>query len=271
LQSDFGNVDPDMDNFIRVTPPPEHGMRFDDEGFKKALRTELGDFKPGVVVIDPFTNVARDSKQGDYSDAFMAIRECMPRGVDEPAIVIVAHTRKPKIGERSNGTALLNELLGSIKLASVSRAAFVMQAATTDTTDNRVIWNCCKNNDGEKGARTAWRRADGVFTSCPDFDWEEFDKGPEQKNSAVTREHLDTIFAGGKRLLLKEAVQALIAEAPCASSTAYKALEADGKFEKYLRHSDGLIEWSSKGFSEPDSGRIYIGNKLINNSSVPNP
>jgi len=33
----------------------------------------------------------------------------------------------------------------------------------------------------------------------------------------------------------------------------------------------GMLEWSSKGFSEPDSGRIYIGKKLINNSSIPNP
>jgi len=272
LKSDFGNVDPEMDEFIRVTPPPEHGMRFDNEGFKEALRGELEDFKPGVVVIDPFTNVARDSKQGDYSDAFIAIRECLPSGADEPAIIIVAHTRKPKVGERTNGTALLNELLGSIKLGAVARSAFVMQAATTDTTDNRVVWNCCKNNDGDKGPRTAWRREDGVFAYCQNFDWEEFDSGPEQKRRAVRKEHLDSIFGGGERRMTRAvAAKALMSEAVCDQSTAYDALKLLGEFKENLREVDGMLEWSSKGFSEPDSGRIYIGKKLINNSSIPNP
>ena len=25
-----------------------------------------------------------------------------------------------------------------------------MQAASDDTTDNRVVWTCCKNNDGDR-------------------------------------------------------------------------------------------------------------------------
>ena len=37
--------------------------------------------------------------------------------------------------------------------------------ATSDTTDNRVVWTCCKNNDGEKGPRTSWLRENGRFTT----------------------------------------------------------------------------------------------------------
>ena len=74
---------------------------------------------------------------------------------DAPALGIVAHTRKPKTDERASGRALLNLLAGSYVLGSVPRTVFVMQAASDDTTDNRIVWTCCKNNDGELGRRSA--------------------------------------------------------------------------------------------------------------------
>ena len=33
LQSDFADIDPELDDYIRVTPPPEYGMRFETEEF----------------------------------------------------------------------------------------------------------------------------------------------------------------------------------------------------------------------------------------------
>ena len=261
LQSDFADVPPELDEYIRVTPPPEYGMRFESEEFKSALADTLKEFKPGVVVLDPFTNIARDCKQGDYSDAFDAIRECMPGGDDAPAIVIVAHTRKPKAGERANGTSLLNELLGSVKLGSVARAAFVMQAATDDTTDNRIVWTCFKNNDGEKGPRTAWRRENGIFSPCHDFDWTEFDKGPEHPRQAVNRLHVSAVFSGGyERMPRAEAAKKLMAEAGCSKSTAYDALATNGKFADNLKEANGLLEWISSGDSETDSAGNSAGN-----------
>jgi len=257
LQSDFADIHPELDDFIRITPPPEYGMRFDCDEFKEALKDYLNQFKPGVVVLDPFTNIARDCKQGDYSDAFDAIRECLPKGENMPAVVVVAHTRKPKVGERANGTALLNELLGSVKLVSIARAAYVMQAATTDTTDPRVVWTCCKNNDGEKGPRTAWRRENGIFTPCPDFDWEEFDNGPERQKQGLNRLHLREVFEGGAiKLPRAEAAKRLMASASCSKTTAYDALQATGRFADELKETAGQLEWVGMEFPEETSGGI---------------
>ena len=57
-----------------------------------------------------------------------------------------------------------------------------MQAASDDTTDNRVVWTCCKNNDGDLGARSAWERRNGLFAPVADFDWTAFD-APEKDNA----------------------------------------------------------------------------------------
>src|SRR5580700_5072634 len=108
-------------------------------------------------------------------ETFESIRSIIPAGDDGPAIGIVAHTRKPQVGERSSGRALLNLLAGSYVLGSVPRCVFIMQAASDDVTDNRVVWTCCKNNDGELGRRSAWERCNGLFTPVQDFDWDAFE------------------------------------------------------------------------------------------------
>jgi hypothetical protein len=64
---------------------------------------------------------------------------------------------KPRTEERANGRALLNLLAGSYVIGSVPRAVFIMQAASDDTEDKRIVWTCCKNNDGELGARSVCR------------------------------------------------------------------------------------------------------------------
>ena len=99
----------------------------------------------------------------------------MPAGNDKPAIGIIAHTRKPKAEERHSGRALLNLLAGSYILGSVPRTVWVLQAASSDGEDTRVIWTCCKNNDGDLGPRTAWVRQNGLFQPLPEFDWVSFD------------------------------------------------------------------------------------------------
>jgi hypothetical protein len=47
---------------------------------------------------------------------------------------------------------------------------FVMQSASDDVAEDRIVWRCCKNNDGELGDRLAWIRCDGLFDSVSDFD-----------------------------------------------------------------------------------------------------
>ena len=60
-----------------------------------------------------------------------------------------------------------------------------MQAASDETTDNRVVWTCCKNNDGELGPRSAWERRSGLFALVHDFDWETFDAPEKDKRELI--------------------------------------------------------------------------------------
>jgi len=112
----------------------------------------------------------------------------IPAGENGPAIGIVAYTHKPKIGERSSGRSLPNLLAGSYVLGSVPRCVFIMQSASGDVSETRVVCTCCKNNDGELGERSAWTRCNGLFTPVSDFDWETFDNpekcdGPTWQNT----------------------------------------------------------------------------------------
>jgi hypothetical protein len=127
-------------------------------------------------IIDTWNAAARDEKARNYQDTFNLIRQVVAAGNDGPAIGIVKHTRKPQSDERANGRALLNLLAGSYVLGSVPRTVFVMQAASDDVTDDRIVWTCCKNNDGELGKRSAWIRRNGLFDALTDFDWEAWNK-----------------------------------------------------------------------------------------------
>ncbi|MGY8687240.1 MAG: hypothetical protein ACKVHP_05810, partial [Verrucomicrobiales bacterium] len=92
----------------------------------------------------------------------------------------------------------MNTIAGSYVLASVPRAAFVLQPASDDTEDNRVVWTCCKNNDGELGPRTAWERQNGLFGEVEEFDWEAFDNVGERskRRPPVTPDLLKEILRG---------------------------------------------------------------------------
>lgn len=153
LKNEFADLDcATLDEFVRVCSPPPFGFAFDKLAFCDLLRREIENFQPDVFILDPFNRLARDDKAKDYAQAFEELLAVLPNGDDAPALGIVAHTRKPRAEERANGRALLNLLAGSYVIGSVPRAVFIMQAASDDTTDSRIVWTCCKNNDGEMGS-----------------------------------------------------------------------------------------------------------------------
>jgi hypothetical protein len=149
-------------------------------------------FGPEVILFDPWNAIARDERARDYLGAFQIIREVFPSGDAGPAIGIVAHTRKPTVGERANGRALLNLLSGSYTLGAIPRCVWVMQNASDETDETRVVWTCCKNNDGELGKPTAWVRQNGLFTQVHNFDWDNWNEG--NKEGAVPIEEVAGIL-----------------------------------------------------------------------------
>ena len=243
LKRDFDALDiPELDEFLCVCTPPPYGLRFDRPEFRAQLRRAVRRFKPDVVVLDPWNAVASEDKQKDYMAAFDAVRSVLPTGDDRPALVIVAHTRKPNAAERTSGAGLLATLAGSYVLGSVPRAAFVVQRASNDTMDRKLVWTCCKNNDGEMGQRTAWQRANGLFEAVFDFDWKAFDDVDKGGKRKIEEEHMEEAFSMGKPMTKPEAVSAIIAQG-FQRSAAYEAIKGDGRFSDHLSDQGGLLSW----------------------------
>ncbi len=235
--------DPALDEFIRVSEPPAFGMAFKSLEFQQALAAWVAEFKPDVLVLDPWNAIAHDDAQRDYREAFESIRAALPKGDDAPAIVIVAHTRKPKGDFRATGRNLLNELAGSHVLGSVARCAFALQPASEEEADDRVVWSCCKNNDGELGSRSAWHRRNGLFAPCPDFDWEGFDKPRGEERAGVTEAHMEQLFANGRRIARSFAVKELMDLTQLKQAACYNALSPSGRFKDHLREEEKLLFW----------------------------
>jgi hypothetical protein len=244
LKNEFADLDcTTLDEFVRVCSPPPFGFAFDKLAFCDLLRREIENFQPDVFILDPFNRLARDDKAKDYAQAFEDLLSVLPTGDDAPALGIVAHTRKPRTDERANGRALLNLLAGSYVIGSVPRTVFVMQAASDETTDNRIVWTCCKNNDGELGARSAWERRNGLFVPVENFDWKVFDADGEKRRT-VNLDDLDALFEGGKRQLARNAaVDQLMEQTSLGKTACYQALKQDGKFGEHLKEHEGLLEF----------------------------
>ena len=183
LKLEFTDLNcPQLEDYLLITPPPPFGLCFDRAEFRDQLKMAADVFQPQLVVIDPWNAAARDDRQKDYLDTFNDIRSVFPPGFDGPSIGIAAHTRKPYPNERASGRALLNLLAGSYVLGSIPRCVWVVQAASDDVSDERIVQTCCKNNDGQLGPRSAWMRHNGLFVPVDTFDWEEFDH-PESKSN----------------------------------------------------------------------------------------
>ena len=244
LKNEFADLDcTALDEFVRVCSPPPFGFAFDRLDFCDQLRREIEKFQPDVFILDPFNRLAHDDKAKDYSQAFDDLLSVLPTGDDAPALGIVAHTRKPRADERTSGRALLNLLAGSYVIGSVPRTVFVMQAASDDTTDKRIVWTCCKNNDGELGAHSAWERRNGLFVPVENFDWKTFDTDGEKRRT-VSLDDLDALFEGGKRQLARNAaVEQLMEQTGLGKTACYQALKPGGKFSQHLNEHEKLLEF----------------------------
>jgi hypothetical protein len=242
LKMEFSDLDCDaVEKFIRVTPPPPYGLCFDRYEFRDQLAAQIAEFDPAVLIIDPWNAASRDDKAKGYLETFEDVRRVIPASDMAPSIGILAHTRKPQLGERSSGRALLNLLAGSYVLGSIPRCVFILQSASDEVTDNRVVWTCCKNNDGELGARSAWERCNGLFTPVYNFEWKKFDN-PEGEKREITAAIMGEVF-NGEELTRSDAKDRLMAKG-FGRSAAYEALELTGRFGSNLsKNKKGQLKW----------------------------
>jgi hypothetical protein len=247
LKLEFSEIGAEgLDESIKVSAPPPFGMAFGHVEFRMTLAEVLDGFKPDLFIFDPWNSAAQDDTQRDYLHTYQLMKDILPKGDYAPAVLIVAHTRKPKVGERANGRNLLNLLAGSYVLGSIPRSVFILQPATDDPTDDRVVWTCCKNNDGPLGDRTAWHRRNGLFVPCEDFEWTEFDNPEGEGRRTVTQAHMEKLFENSRRLERKHAAQELQEISGLKHSACYNALSLSGRFSAHLKEDpEGLLYWLS--------------------------
>ena len=142
----------------------------------------------------------------------------------------------------------MNEVSGSHLIGSVARCVFVMESANDSETEDRVVWACAKNNDGELGARTAWYRRNGLFAPCNDFPWDEFEEGAKNTAGKITEVDMEKLFQNGFRTIARKlAVDELAMQTSASKSTCYNALQETGRFAEHIQKgSDGLLTWNPK-------------------------
>jgi hypothetical protein len=230
----------EIDDYILVSEPPPYGMTLTNPEFLEDVRAMIDSFRPDIVVFDPWNSAAKDDKAADYSAAFEALRGILPTGSDRPALIIVAHTRKPQpTDKRTGGSALMHQLAGSYVLTSVPRAIFLMVRGTSDETDNSIVWFNPKNSNGPCAARSAWERSPAGFIHLPNFDWKAFDGG-QGGRTVMQVEHLREAL-GTEKWLRSEAVKRLERVTGLGEKACQNALKQNGKFSEHLIFEDTWV------------------------------
>lgn len=232
-----------LDDWIKISAPPSYGLALANPLFRAELKAMVRDFQPHLLIVDPWNACVRDAMEKDFQEGFTRLCEVLAESPNEPACLILHHLRKPKNDDRHKGRNLAHLLSGSYVLVSVARSVLVMQPASDDTEDARVVVTCAKNNDGELGARSAWRRCAGIFEEVGTFDWEAFDSGgASNRESKVKEEHIRQAFELGiAPLPMKQVAERLQEIAGVGRSAAYEALKTgDGaRFAKLLVRQSG--------------------------------
>jgi hypothetical protein len=146
----------------------------------------------------------------------------------------------------------------------MARSLFVMQPASDDPEDARVVVTCAKNNDSDHKPRVALELQDGGFHPVDNFDWEKFDDGgTTQREPKVQERHIMEVFDGGRiRLTHKSAAEKLQAMAGVKHTAAYDALKVQGGRFSHLLVKDpetrllGLkpesADWADSEADPPD-------------------
>jgi len=235
---------PEIEDMLLISPPPQFGFEFGKPEFEEAIRKSIEAFRPDLVIVDPWTAVVTDDKGKDYGESIKVLKRLTGNDDRSPALLIVAHTRKPGTGETlPKGRDLLHEVAGSYRLGSHARAVFNVLAATVDPGDDRILFINSKNNDGPMADRSAWHRRNGPFEECPGFDWKAYDQQSSKGGRSTIKAHHLRAALEGKALPRKELIDVLMEETECSRSVAYAATDLDGKFGVNLKSVSGQYHW----------------------------
>ena len=214
-----------LDPWLRISEPPRLGFDFDSFDFRKALKEQITEFKPDLVIFDPWNHIAEDDNIQAYNKAFESVMDVCPTGPENPATMIVAHTRKPDREKKAKGKELMHEISGSHKLYSLPRSAIMLQPQG----DGAVHVECCKNNDGETGSLGTWKYQNSSFRPYCSIDLSAI---PDKTITLVDLEEILT-----EPMKNAELVKRLMDQTGMSKASCYEAIK---KHSNYLKR-DGKI------------------------------
>ena len=248
LKSELADIklppDVDLDDYLRITLPPPRGLAFDDRDFLDAFQKEVESFQPSVVVIDPWNAASGgEGTKKDYRDALDAILSRLPAEADRrPVVAIVHHLRKTGANQngRRAGRELLNELAGSYSLGGAARTVWILEPASSDPEDDRVVLTNCKANDADELSTTAWHRKNGLFAQCEEFNFDEFFSGTS-KPKGISLDDVREVIESAQGIRKADLVAAIMDTTGKKKSAAYSALD------RYADHiteaEEGKLWW----------------------------
>jgi hypothetical protein len=245
IQSEVKDLPESYGEFVRFSKPTS--LSFGVPDFRHAVRRIFENWPFDVVIIDPWSDVVRDEKFSDYQEGLENVMASLPPGDQRPAIVIVAHLKKGVLGDkRMTGRQLMGQVSGSMRLMQKARTAFMLQPASDDISDDRVIFDCGKSNNDTPLPMSAWYRRNGDFVTCPIFDFDEWLSPSEDKRAGSVTEDVMKGILNGRKITLKLLVNEL-KDKGYSQATAYRAAQCQDKyaalFTGKLVEEDGFLTW----------------------------
>lgn len=240
IKSEFLSVPQECEDWILVSKPVE--MRFADARFRRELRRIIVDRKIDLLVIDPWADVARDDGFADHQEALDNIRFVVGMGDSAPAVLIVAHLRKDRGGEKGRpkrGRELLHELAGSYALGAKARTVWVIQPASQDIEDPRLVFDCAKSNNDVPMPMTAWTRGNGQFTPIPSFDFDAWLNPPD---------------AGAKKVLTADIMKKALEGSPMPKKMVVDLVKGYGFAEPTIYRA--ITKFEEEGFIVTDKNKF---------------
>jgi hypothetical protein len=246
MQSEVQTLSDDVAEWVRFSEPT--ALMFSSPDFRQAVRRYYETWPFDLLLIDPWSDVVRDEKFSDYQEALENVNASVPAGDKRPAVLIVAHLKKSVLGDkRLTGRQLMGQVSGSMRLMQKARTAFMLQPATDDIEDDRVIFDCGKSNNDVPLPMSAWHRRNGEFLICPGFDFDQWLNPPDDggNKAAPTEADMAKLFAGRKAL--KKVFAKELEAKGYSTASVYRWLnETNGKFREFLAvDGDGLMSWKA--------------------------
>jgi DnaB-like helicase N terminal domain/AAA domain len=234
----------DLDASIMVSSPPEGGLPFHRGDFRAAVREEAIRFRPDIILLDTWSQVASEDAAKEVVDKIGEIRSCFSALEHFPAIGILAHTKKPRAEEVRKGRGLINQIAGSIALGNTARTVYMLLPWSDDMEDERIYWACVKLNNAKMYPASVWRRRFGTFFQHdPTTDAREFGKVEDDVREKITRQHLEMAFEGTPELTRAALVKKLNKASFAGESTCYRAISdgPSGYLAEHLRFFQGKV------------------------------